>query len=134
MLLVPRDWPVAREGRLPSRAELDAMPMVAYQRYRMTEQVDGQLRGLGVEPRVVFRTDDNGTVEGMVAAGLGAAIVPRLAMDPRDDAVVAIPLNALLEPRRLCLAWHRDRYHAPATRAFISTVQAVCRELAATVP
>lgn len=54
-------------------------------------------------------------------------------MDPRDAATLAIPLDSLLEPRRLCLAWHRDRYDAPAARAFIETVQAVCRDLAATL-
>lgn len=128
-LLLPRDWPLAQRGGPPTAAEIDALPMVAYHRHRMTEQVEGPLRRLGADPRIVFRTDDNGTVQGMVAAGLGAAVVPRLAMDPRDEAVVALPLDDLLEPRRLCLAWHRDRYHAPAARAFVETVLAVCREL-----
>jgi DNA-binding transcriptional LysR family regulator len=129
VLLLPADAPLAAVGRPPTPAELGALSLVAYQCYRVTGQVEGKLRGIGAEPRVVFRTDDNGTVQAMVAAGLGAAVVPRLAVDTRDEAVVAVPLDELLEPRRLCLAWHRDRYHAPAMRAFIDTVLDVCRAL-----
>jgi DNA-binding transcriptional LysR family regulator len=131
VLLVPRDSPLATAGRAPSPAEIGALPLVGYHRHRSIAQVEGQLRGIGADPRIVFRTDDNGAVQGLVAAGLGAAVVPRLAMDPRDDAVVALPLDGLLEPRRLCLAWHRDRYHSPAARAFIETAMAVCREASA---
>ena len=40
------------------------------------------MRRAGSEPRFVFRTDDNGTVQGLVAAGIGVAIVPRLTLQP----------------------------------------------------
>jgi DNA-binding transcriptional LysR family regulator len=121
---------LAEAGRPPTPAEIGALPLVAYHPYRAAAQVEGQLRGLGASVRVVFRTDDNGTVQGLVGAGLGAAVVPRLATDPRDQEVVALPLDHLLEPRRMCLAWHLDRYQTPAARAFVETALAVCREMA----
>ena len=84
------------------------------------------MRGYGFEPRVVFRSDDNGTVQGLVGAGVGAALMPRLAVDSSDEATVALALSADVPPRVLCLAWHRDRYRAPAARAFIEAARKVC--------
>jgi DNA-binding transcriptional LysR family regulator len=34
-------------------------------------------------------------------------------------------------PRRISIAWHRDRYRTPAAKAFAETAQAVCAELEA---
>lgn len=43
----------------------------------------------GFEPRVTFESDDYQTVQGLVAAGVGAALIPRLALSGvRDDIVV----------------------------------------------
>ena len=36
----------------------------------------------GFEPHVTFETDDYETVQGLVAAGVGVALIPRLALDP----------------------------------------------------
>src|ERR1700691_3370526 len=38
----------------------------------------------GFEPRVSFETDDYETVQGLVAAGGGVALIPRLALSPRQ--------------------------------------------------
>ena len=37
----------------------------------------------GFEPNVTFESDDYETVQGLVAAGVGVALIPRLALDPR---------------------------------------------------
>ena len=37
----------------------------------------------GFEPKVTFESDDYETVQGLVAAGVGVALIPRLALDPR---------------------------------------------------
>ncbi len=87
------------------------------------------MRGHGHEPRVIFRSDDNGAVQGMVAAGLGVALVPALAVDARDPGVVALPLGEAVPPRVLCLAWHRDRYRSPAARAFVDAAARLCQQV-----
>src|SRR5437868_2692263 len=51
------------------------------------------MRASGHEPRVVFRSDDNGTVQGMAAAGMGAALVPRLTVDESDPRVQVLELS-----------------------------------------
>ena len=48
------------------------------------------MRRAGTEPRVVFRSDDNGTVQGLVGAGIGVALVPRLTLQPTDGSVEVV--------------------------------------------
>jgi DNA-binding transcriptional LysR family regulator len=131
VLLVAGDSPLVRQGSSPSLSEIAALPLVGFRSCRHVEQSESLLRGFGPEPRVVFRSDDNGAVQGMVAAGLGVALVPALAVDRRDPGVVALDLGDAAPPRVLCLAWHRDRYMSPSARAFIELASQTCQQLAA---
>jgi DNA-binding transcriptional LysR family regulator len=47
----------------------------------------------GFEPRVSFETDDYETVQGLVAAGVGVALVPRLALSHRQPGLVVRKLE-----------------------------------------
>lgn len=62
--------------------ELDGAPLIGYRRCRSSSLLENALRTGGIEPNVVFRSDDNGTVQGFVATGLGTAVVPQLALQP----------------------------------------------------
>jgi hypothetical protein len=73
VLLVPRGSLLAAASRAPTPAEIAALPLLAYHPYRANAHAEGQLRGVGAGPRVVFRTDDNGTVQAVVLAGVPAA-------------------------------------------------------------
>jgi len=68
---------------------------------------------------IVFRSDDNGTLIGLVAEGLGYAVVPQLVVNPRNPAYVALPFGNRIPPRQLAIVWHRDRYRSAAAEAFI---------------
>ncbi|MGW6916590.1 LysR family transcriptional regulator [Kitasatospora sp. NPDC054939] len=51
--------------------------------------------GAGFEPRIDFATDDYPAVVGLVAAGLGVAVLPGLALESvRPDGVAAVPVRA----------------------------------------
>ncbi|MFF7633903.1 LysR substrate-binding domain-containing protein [Kitasatospora sp. NPDC008050] len=51
--------------------------------------------GAGFAPRIDFATDDYPAVVGLVAAGLGVAVLPSLALTAvRHDAVAAVPVHA----------------------------------------
>ncbi len=78
--------------------------------------------------RFVFRSDQNQTVQALVASGVGTALVPRLTMDAEDESTELIDLPKV-QPRVIAFVWHRDRYRTPAARAFVETAQAVCTEL-----
>jgi DNA-binding transcriptional LysR family regulator len=127
VLLVPRDSPLARRDRTPTLREIVDLPLIGYRSCRTTEQVEARLRVAGREPRVVFRSDDNYTVQGMVAAGIGAALVPLLTVDPSDDRIAVIRLGDRVPARLIGVAWHRDRLRTPAASAFVAGAEDLCR-------
>jgi molybdate transport repressor ModE-like protein len=112
-----------------SLADLDGRAMVGYQRGKHQELTEDFLAGRGVRPRVVFRSNDNGTVQAMVAAGLGFALAPILAVDVNDPRVKLRRLQEPIPPRVLAIVWHRDRYRPPAAAAFVETALVVAREV-----
>lgn len=56
--------------------------------------IDERLAAVGVRPDYMFRSQDNGAVQGMVRSGMGRAIMPLLAVDiddPDVDVLVSDP-------------------------------------------
>ena len=90
--------------------------------------VDRALARARVTPRMVFRTDDNMTVQRLVGTGIGCAIVPLLTVEPEtgQGAAVVVPLAASCAfERRIAVIWHRDRYRSAAARGFVEIAVAV---------
>lgn len=133
VLLVPADSPLAGKRHVSLR-EIGEQPLVSNRYCRSVEQVHDHLRARGVQPQVIFRSDDNGTVQGVVAAGLGAALVPRLTVDETDPSVAVIDLGGRVPDRMIGIAWHRDRFRTQAAEAFVAAAQTLCAELAAEKP
>jgi DNA-binding transcriptional LysR family regulator len=125
VLVLPADSPLARRRRTPTLREVAALPLIGFRQCRSLHQVETRFRDFGLEARVVFRSDDNGTIQGLVAAGMGAALVPLLSVEPAQEGIAVIGL-ADVPPRLIGVAWHRDRYRSPAARAFVERAQAVC--------
>ena len=123
VVLTAANSPLAR--RRPAASDLDGLPMVGHQRGKQQDRAEEFLLGRGVRPRVVFRSNDNGTVQAMVASGLGFALAPLLAVDENDPKVRLIELAEPVPPRVLVVVWHRDRYRPPAGAAFVDTAIAV---------
>jgi DNA-binding transcriptional LysR family regulator len=119
----------ASAWRRPHVRDLDGTPMVAFQLGRHQVLAEEFLAGLGVRPRVVFRSNDNGTLQAMVAAGLGVALSPLLAVDENDPRVRVLPLVEPVPDRVLLVVWHRDRYRPPAAAAFVDTAVTVAAEV-----
>lgn len=129
MLLVPADSPLARRNEQVPLDEVADLPLIGARLPRCRMQIDADFHARGLEPRYVFRTDENGTVHGLVAGGMGFGIVPQLAVDPRDQRVVALHLESNLSPRVIALAWHRDRFPPPAAETFVELASELCAEL-----
>jgi molybdate transport repressor ModE-like protein len=115
VLLVSAKSELATRETAPPLRELAGLPLVGW---RSTGEPERFLRGHVPDLNVVFRTDDNGTLVGLVAEGLGAAVVPRLVVNPRNPAVVGLPLGSRIPPRVIAIVWHRDRYRSAASQAF----------------
>ncbi|MFJ9770173.1 LysR family transcriptional regulator [Kitasatospora sp. NPDC101157] len=91
--LLPAGHPLAGRGGPVGLAELAGEQWIAG-----CPQCRGHLvelcAGAGFEPRIDFATDDYPAVVGLVAAGLGVAVLPRLALQSvRPDGVSTVPVR-----------------------------------------
>jgi DNA-binding transcriptional LysR family regulator len=127
VLMVAAGSPLAREEPGPTLSEIAAGPLIGFSSCRTTRAAESYLSLDGVPPRIVFRSDDNGTVQGLVAAGVGSALVPSLTVDEADDRVVLRAVD--VPPRVITLAWHRGRHRSPASLAFVELARDVCAAL-----
>lgn len=127
ILLVPADSPLAGGGA--SLEEIAGLPLIGFRLCRSMAHVESYMATRGITPSFMFRSEDNGTVQGLVAAGMGVALVPRLAVEMADRRIAVVPLDGDMPPRRIALVWHRDRHRSAAARAFVAAAQALCAEL-----
>jgi DNA-binding transcriptional LysR family regulator len=127
VLLVQAGSTIAERRVLPTLAELGRLPVIAYS--KSIYGIEGVLRSRGIEPNVVFRTDESAAVQRLVAAGVGAALVARLSIDREIPGVVAIDASRRVPARPIGLAWHRDSTPSDAAQTFIAAAQARCDEL-----
>ena len=130
VLLLPADHELAGLART-NIAELGDLTLIGNRACRSTALAEGELVQRGVSLEIAFRSDDNGTVQGLVASGFGAALVPLLAVDPNDPRVSVLEIEPEIPARRIALAWHRDRHRSPAARAFVELAAEVCAEVEA---
>jgi molybdate transport repressor ModE-like protein len=130
VLLVQAGSPLAARRTPPALAEIAELPLIGFRQCRSMRLLESYFLEAGLRPEFVFRSDDNGTVQAMVAAGFGVAVVPRLTVNLEDAATVAISLGDVVPPRRIVLVWHRDRYRSPAVLAFVELAADVCAEFA----
>ena len=81
------------------------------------------LRDAGIATNVVFRTNDNQTLQRLVDAGLGCAILPGLTVEPSlESGAVVVPLADRIE-RIICIAWAESRMPSVAVEAFVATAR-----------
>jgi DNA-binding transcriptional LysR family regulator len=87
-------------------------------------------RVAGFEPRVVFRTDDHLVVQGLVAAGLGVALLPHLAVPTvRPDIVLKTVVGRGLR-RAVRLAFAPRRTPAPLVKTMSEDLRDAARQVA----
>jgi DNA-binding transcriptional LysR family regulator len=101
---------------------LDGVQMVAFPPTLCDGgRVDASIAAAGVNPVVVFRTQDNGAVLSMVRAGMGSAIMPRLAVDikPDDPDLCMHQLKPKIQPRKISVMWQTGRTLSPLAQRII---------------
>ncbi|MEO7397475.1 MAG: LysR family transcriptional regulator [Ilumatobacteraceae bacterium] len=126
--MLPTSHPLAAADSV-RLADLDGIHFISGSADNSCEsRVLRALEQAGARPETVFRSDDNLTTQRLVAAGLGVAIVPLLAVElaVHDAAVAVLPIaDEGLGARTISLVWHHDRYRSRASEAFVETSIAV---------
>ncbi len=117
-------------GPVP-REQLVAEPLIGQMPNACQNLVDEGLREAGYRTEYLFRSADNGAVVSMVRAGLGMAVLPRLAvLDELDDLRLAIrPMQPPIPDRVIRLVWRSGRTLSPAARRFCEIAIEVAGEL-----
>ncbi len=129
VLLVPADGPLG-DRKSASLDDLDDQVLIGANTCSSGFVVENELRERGYGLDYAFRSDDNGTLQGLVAAGFGVALLPLLAVAaPGDERVRVIRLRPKMPRRAISVVWHRDRHRSPAARAFIDIAREVSAEV-----
>lgn len=77
-------------------------------------------RKAGFEPRITCDSGELETVRALVAAGLGIAIVPRLAASQLPKSLRAIPIREPQLQREIAAVWHKGGGLSPGAEALLS--------------
>jgi LysR family transcriptional regulator, transcription activator of glutamate synthase operon len=93
---------------------------------------DGLCRAAGFEPRIAFEGDEVATLRGLVAAGLGVALVSpqRVAAEEVTTATPHLRVRDDGAERELGLVWNPERQETPVVEAFRTFVLRHGRRLA----
>jgi DNA-binding transcriptional LysR family regulator len=83
--------------------------------------------GAGFEPYVSFESDDYETIQGLVAAGVGVALIPRLALSHVHPGIVVRALAPRSPVRKVTAASLAAPGVAPAAKSMIALLREVAR-------
>jgi DNA-binding transcriptional LysR family regulator len=109
LLLVQAGSPLTRREEPPTLAEIAGLSLIDHPIWRFSPRLKVILEASGRAPRYSASSNLNRVVEALVAAGVGAAVLPALAVDRGRGDIASIDLSGVLPPARLALFWHRDR-------------------------
>jgi DNA-binding transcriptional LysR family regulator len=124
VVVVPPDWVPAGETEYVL-SDLIGRPMIGQSVLDQCQRgIDAGLHGAGVDPMYVFRTNDNGAVQAMVRAGIGASVMPLLAVDVDDPGVRVLTPSPQIPMRDVELVWRRGRTRSRAATRFIELATA----------
>src|SRR5215213_8856345 len=129
VVLVQATSALGRRAKGVGPAAVARLPLVAHAPTRA--EVEMALRARGLEPNFVLESESCSTVQALVAAGLGSAIVPRSAVDDAttETAVVALDPPTAIAGHVVALVWNRERRLRKDAAAFVEAARSVCVEI-----
>ncbi len=123
-LALPADHPLARRGEAPRLEDLREEAWVqASATTSCARHVVRSCIAAGFEPRVSFESDDYQTVQGLVAAGVGVALIPQLALSGAREDIVVRPLAPASPFRKVFAATPRAAAATAATATMLDVLR-----------
>ncbi len=119
LLLVREEHDFALLDRALTLDEVASVPLLGFKRGSGPTRIDAAFALHGLAPRYTHRVEDAATLHQLAIAGLGCALVPRLAADTEGKPLVALPIEPTLPPRTVAIAWHRDRLRTCSAGLFV---------------
>lgn len=120
-VLLPRGHSEARRRAVPLDALANESWITSTARSSCHEFVSRACRASGFEPQIRFESDDHGVWQGLVAAGVGVALAPDLALEHLHPGVEARPVALHPLKRRIYTAY-RAGGRSPAIEAMLAVL------------
>jgi DNA-binding transcriptional LysR family regulator len=92
------------------------------------------IRAGGFEPQITFESDDYLAIQGLVAAGVGVAMIPTLALTAVRDDIIIRDLTNEAPVRKIAAATLPGAQRSPATRAMLDVLTEVAAQYAKPTP
>lgn len=132
-LLLPKRHPLAGKAKVRLRELADDAWIQGQQNTtcacnRLTLRA---CQAAGFEPRVAFESNDWTAVQGLVAAGVGVALIAELGTSTVRDDIVIRDLGGQVDSRRVYAAVPAGGYRSPAATEMLETLQEVARRYSA---
>ena len=116
-LVVPKNHPFADRESLTLK-DVEKEPLIAMKPSHSLRLLSDQLfETAGSHPQIIFEGNDIHTLAGLVSAGLGVSLIPRL-LDTTELNIVFIPVSFPLCRRSIGLAWNTTQQLSPAAIEF----------------
>lgn len=129
VLVMPRNGRRSAEHEPLQPVDLRGLNLIGFKTSGSTQRVIDQLRADGIDPHFVLRCDDNNVVQGFVAAGFGAALIPRLTAELLTGSFDVRSFEPALPPRIIGLAWTGDLAETPGLQSFIAATRRVVGQI-----
>lgn len=129
LIVLPADHPAAGEPRLALRDLAEEAWIVRAHRPPYAQAFEQMCRIAGFEPRIAFRTDTYQAIQGLVAAGIGLGLAPRLSLAPQRPDVVAVPLAAPAFTRRIAALALPPSSRSPAVDDLLDVLRTAAADL-----
>jgi molybdate transport repressor ModE-like protein len=96
--------------------------------------VRNQCIRMGFEPNITFESDDYLAIQGLIAAGVGVALIPTLALTTVREDIVIRDLGADAPIRQIAAATLPGAQRSPAARAMLDVLTEVATQYAKPAP
>ncbi|HEV3046898.1 MAG TPA: LysR substrate-binding domain-containing protein [Solirubrobacteraceae bacterium] len=127
-LALPRAHPLASKTRLRLADLADEAWVQTSRASPGARHVVRVCHAAGFEPNVAFESDDFQTIQGLVAAGVGVALIPELALSTVREQVAIRTLSPAPPVRRVVAAVPEGARLVPAAPAMLGILAATARE------
>src|SRR5271166_5841197 len=122
-LALPPQHPLAARERLRLEDLRDQAWVQTSRSSPCARHVVRSCHAAGFEPNVAFESDDYQTVQGLVAAGVGVALIPRLALSALRPDVIARSLSPAPPVRQVIAAAPAGARLVPAATAMLRILE-----------
>jgi len=133
-LVVAAGHPLASKSRVRLADAADEPWITGRSDLECNRLVSRACRAAGFEPAVAFSTDDYAAAQGLVAAGVGVALIAELGLYTRRDDVVVRSLGPETPLRRVHAIAATPERRSPAASAMLAVLREVTVRYRASSP